>query len=77
MIAQGDCPTAAAKKAGCQPSTIYRILTGDTGAGLQTASKIQSVYPEVYVMSWTEDAEGERVPRVPRGKPGKAAKEAA
>lgn len=77
MIEHGDCPTEAARRAGCEPSTIYRILTGDTGAGLQTAAKIQAVYPAVLVMSWAERVKGENVPAVPRGKPGKAAKEAA
>lgn len=79
MIRMGHCPAAAAAHSECQASTIYRILTGDQGAGLEVATKLARAYPDVHVESWTtKPPEGALVPVVPRGKPGKKpAKEAA
>lgn len=79
MIERGHCPAAAAAHSGCPASTIYRILGGTLGVGLEVATKLERAYPKVRVQSWTEDAPaGTFVPAVPRGKPGKKpAKEAA
>lgn len=71
MIAAGHCPADTASRCKCEPSTIYRILSGHHNAGMSTAARIEAVYPDVYTRSWLEPpGSDDRVPRVPRGRPG-------